>query len=115
MSEEFNGKTFALTQTLRMNGFITETDYLGRNLKGNFKQADRLLASFLILVGEDEEKEHIYTIKNNQTKEEYQVDQDYIVMFLDEKLQELESSCDDHCQCGHHECHCKEGGCHHHE
>lgn len=115
MSEEFTGKTFALTQTLRMNGFITETDYLGRNLKGNFKQADRLLASFLILVGEDEEKEHIYTIKNNQTKEEYQVDQDYIVMFLDEKLQELESSCDDHCQCVHHECHCKEGGCHHHE
>ena len=115
MSEETRTEAFCLTQTLRMNGFVAETDYLNRTLKGNFKQADRLGAKFVVLLGEDEQKEHIYTIKNNQTKEEYKIDQDYIVMFLDEKLEEIEVENSEHtCQHGH-ECHCHEGGCQHHE
>ena len=92
MDESLRKEAFHLTQTLRMNGFTIETDYLNRNLKGNFKQADRLGAKFIVLIGEDEQKEHIYTIKNNDTKEEYKIDQDYIVMFLDEKLEETENT-----------------------
>ncbi len=34
--------SIGLTQSLRMSGFIVEEDYLSRNMKGNFKQADRL-------------------------------------------------------------------------
>ena len=115
MDESLRKEAFRLTQTLRMNGFTIETDYLNRNLKGNFKQADRLGAKFIVLIGEDEQKEHIYTIKNNDTKEEYKIDQDYIVMFLDEKLEETELEDNDHCCHGGHECHCHEGGCKHHE
>ena len=115
MDESLRKEAFHLTQTLRMNGFTIETDYLNRNLKGNFKQADRLGAKFIVLIGEDEQKEHIYTIKNNDTKEEYKIDQDYIVMFLDEKLEETELEDNDHCCHGGHECHCHEGGCKHHE
>lgn len=115
MDESLRKEAFCLTQTLRMNGFTIETDYLNRNLKGNFKQADRLGAKFIVLIGEDEQKEHIYTIKNNDTKEEYKIDQDYIVMFLDEKLEETELEDNDHCCHGGHECHCHEGGCKHHE
>lgn len=115
MSEEAKTEAFCLTQTLRMNGFTVETDYLDRTLKGNFKQADRLGARFIVLLGEDEQKEHIYTIKNNQTKEEYKIDQDYIVMFLDEKLEEIDTENSEH-TCNHdHVCHCHEGGCQHHE
>lgn len=115
MDESLRKEAFRLTQTLRMNGFTIETDYLNRNLKGNFKQADRLGAKFIVLIGEDEQKEHIYTIKHNDTKEEYKIDQDYIVMFLDEKLEETELEDNDHCCHGGHECHCHEGGCKHHE
>ena len=115
MSTETKTEAFCLTQTLRMNGFTAETDYLDRTLKGNFKQADRLEAKFIVLLGEDEQKEHIYTIKNNQTKEEYKIDQDYIVMFLDEKLEEIDMGNSEH-TCNHdHTCHCHEGGCQHHE
>ena len=115
MSTEAKTEAFCLTQTLRMNGFTVETDYLDRTLKGNFKQADRLEARFIVLLGEDEQKEHIYTIKNNQTKEEYKIDQDYIVMFLDEKLEEIDIENKEH-TCNHdHTCHCHEGGCQHHE
>ena len=114
LSEHEKTDAFQLTQTLRMNGFTVETDYLNRNLKGNFKQADRLNTKFVILIGENEMKDHIYTIKNNQTKEEYQIDQDYIVMFLDEKLEETVLEEEHSCCHGDHHCdgknHCQ---CHH--
>lgn len=35
-----------LAQELRMAGFIVETEYTGRSLKGQFKQADRLNSKF---------------------------------------------------------------------
>ena len=38
-----------LTQNLRLNGFVTETDYLNKGLKGEFKSADRLNAKYLII------------------------------------------------------------------
>ena len=37
-----------LAQELRMAGFIVETEYTGRSLKGQFKQADRLNSKFLV-------------------------------------------------------------------
>ncbi|MBS7020668.1 MAG: histidine--tRNA ligase [Firmicutes bacterium] len=124
LEETAKEKAFALTQTLRMNGFTIEMDYMNRNLKGNFKQADRLDAKFVILIGEEEMKQQILTIKNNQTKEEFKIDEDYVVIFLDEKLEEMGmgelETCGDDCCCGHHDheeghvCHCNhEGGCHH--
>ena len=39
-----------LAQELRMAGFIVDTEYTGRALKGQFKQADRLNAKYLSLI-----------------------------------------------------------------
>lgn len=123
--EEAKEKAFALTSILRMNGFTTEMDYMNRNLKGNFKQADRLDTKFVIFIGEDEMKDGILTMKNNKTKEEFKIDEDYVVIFLDEKLEEIDNDeieescgCGEHCCAHHHEeehhCSCNhEGGCHH--
>jgi histidyl-tRNA synthetase len=49
-------------------------DYMDRNIKSNFKQADRLNASYVIIVGEDEVKNSKLTIKNNKTQEQEIVD-----------------------------------------
>ena len=54
-----------------------------RNLKSNFKQADRLNAKYIIIVGEDEIKSNTLTLKNNKTKEEYKIKLDDLVEFLD--------------------------------
>lgn len=104
MTEQEKGYCLYTTQVLRMNGFKVEMDYMNRALKGNFKQADRLKAKFVILVGENEINDNFLTIKNNETKEEFQVDTEYLVNFLDEKLQdfEMEECCHDH------DCHCHE-------
>ncbi len=80
--------TVGLTQFLRLNGFKTDTDYLNRGLKANFKQADRLNSKFLILIGLDEINNGELTVKDNITKEEYKISQDDIVDFLDVRLDE---------------------------
>lgn len=77
-----------LTQELRDNLFITEFDHMNRSLKSNFKQSERLNAKFVIIIGNDEIEKGIVTIKNNKTKEEYQIEEDYILNFLEEKVSE---------------------------
>ena len=86
MSEKEKIEAFKLLQNLRLNGFNCDMDYMNRNLKSNFKQSERLNAKFVIIIGEDELKNDILTIKNNITKEEYKIDSCYIINFLDEKL-----------------------------
>ena len=88
LSENETKYSMNLVNDLRLNGFCTDMDYLGRNLKSNFKQADRLNSKYVILIGEEEEKTNILTIKNNKTKEEYKVSKEELIDFLDEKLGE---------------------------
>ena len=78
--------TLPLVQLLRLNGFSVDTDYLNKNLKSNFKQADRLNAHFVIIVGTDEIEKNELTIKNNETHEEYKVKLDEIIEFLDKNI-----------------------------
>ena len=84
--------SFALCQDLRLNGFSIDIDYMNRKVQANFKQADRLKAKYIIIIGEDEVKNNILKIKNNKTKEEYKVNTLDIIDFLDEKLE----NCDCH-------------------
>lgn len=86
LSDEVKEYGFQLLQTLRMNGFNADIDYMGRNLKSNFKQADRYNAKYVVVIGEDEVKSQVLTIKNNETKEEYKVNEEEIIDFLDEKI-----------------------------
>lgn len=86
---------FGLSNALRLSGFNVEIDALNRSMKSNFKQADRLRAHFVLIIGENERNDNILTLKNNHTKEEYKVTIDTLIDFLDEHL--------NHCECG--DCH----------
>lgn len=88
MSENEKKQAYHLCSSLRMNGFKTDIDYMNRNIKSNFKQADRLNTKYVILVGEDEVKTNVLTIKDNNTKEEYKIEVDKLIDFLDEKIEE---------------------------
>lgn len=103
-----------LTQELRLAGFIVETEYTGRNLKGQFKQADRLGAKFLAILNSEDLNNNEVKIKNNKTKEEEVISLDVLIYYLDEKLNCDEEGYEDECSCGgecQHECSCHE--CHH--
>lgn len=86
MGEEAKIKSLSLTNTLRLNGFDVEMDYNDRNLKSNFKYADKLGVKYIIIVGEEEIDSRILTIKNNYTKDEYKVGVEDLIEFFDEKL-----------------------------
>ena len=77
-----------LVNTLRMNGFKTDIDLMNRNIKSNFKQADRIGTKYIIIIGEEEINSNILTIKDNNTKKEYKINLENIIEFLDEKIEE---------------------------
>lgn len=79
-----------LVNMIRMNGFSADIDYMSRNIKGNFKQADRLKPKYIIIIGEDEINNKILTVKNNVSKEEFKVKDDDLIDFLDDKIEDID-------------------------
>ena len=86
MNDEAKGYSSYILNNIRMNGFSCDIDYMSRNIKSNFRQADRLKAKYVIIVGEDEMKTKQLTIKNNNTKEEFKVSEEDIIEFFDEMI-----------------------------
>mgnify|MGYP001118918926 CR=1 FL=1 len=64
---------FSLAQSLRDGGMATELDHQSRSLKSQFKQADRLGARIVVVVGPDELSEGEVTLRDMTTKEEKRV------------------------------------------
>lgn len=111
-----------LSQELRLAGFIVDTEYTGRGLKGQFKQADRLNAKFTCVLNSEDLNNNEVKIKNNITKEEEIISLDVLIYYLDEKINAMEDDgeeydmTDNGCCCGtHSEGHECCGHCHHEE
>ena len=99
-----------LAQELRLAGFVVDTEYTSRALKGQFKQADRLKAKFTCVLNSEDLDNNEVKIKNNMTKEEEIISLDVLIYYLDEKLSSIDDECD--C-CDEGECHCDDGcSCH---
>ena len=111
VSETEKNYASTLVQSLRMSGFRVETEYTGRSLKAQFKQADRLGAKYLIILNDEDLKHNELKIKNNKTKEEVTIGLDYLLYYLDEVLLEDEIEYKEEyiekCTCGD-ECNCTE-------
>ena len=98
-----------LAQELRMAGFIVDTEYTGRGLKGQFKQADRLNAKFTCVLNSEDLNNNEVTIKNNHTKEEETISLDVLIYYLDEHLLEEDDDLEEECHCHqeNHKCNCE--------
>ena len=116
VNEEEKKYALYLAQELRVAGFVVDTEYNGRGLKGQFKQADRLNAKFICVLNSEDLNNNEVKIKNNKTKEEELISLDALLYYLDEKISTMDDdSCDCGCGCG--ECdgdcdHDEEDGCH---
>lgn len=122
VNEEEKKYALYLAQELRVAGFIVDTEYTGRGLKGQFKQADRLKAKFTCVLNSEDLNNNEVKIKNNKTKEEEIISLDALLYYLDEKTSAMDdedgcnccggscsSECDGDCDCDDG-CGC--GGCH---
>lgn len=92
VSESEKEYAISLTQYLRMNNYKAEMEYMGRGLKGQFKQADRLNSKYLIILNDEDLQNDVVKIKNNETKEETEVGIDYIIYFFEEQATKEEYS-----------------------
>ena len=83
-------KDFALNvlQILRSNAYTSEIDYYGRSLKSQFKSSERKNARFVIIIGEDEVKNNVVTLKDTLTKAQESVKVDELVERLDQLLED---------------------------
>ena len=82
---DLRGEVFALTHELRAAGIRTEADYQGRSLKSQFKQADKLGAGLILVIGGDELAAGKVKVRNMVTHEEQLLDRDKVVATLLER------------------------------
>lgn len=99
-----------LSQELRLAGFIVDTEYTGRALKGQFKQADRLNAKFTCVLNSEDLNNNEIKIKNNETKTEEIISLDVLIYYLDEQISALEAD-ENECGCGTNHCHDEKHEC----
>ena len=97
-----------LTQELRLAGFVVDTEYTGRGLKAQFKQADRLNAKFIAVLNSEDLNNNEIKIKNNKTKDDELISLDALIYYLDEQLNtmDIDDGCDCGCENDEHDCEC---------
>lgn len=79
MGEEAKIFGLKLLRDLRKKGVKAEMDTLSRNIKGQFKYADRLNAQYTVVIGENELAEGIVSIKEMAKSEQRQVKLDNLI------------------------------------
>jgi len=62
-----------LAQVLREEGYPVYLDYQGKNLKKQFKKADRVAAAFTLVLAEDEIKSGSVSVKNMASQEQIKI------------------------------------------
>lgn len=70
LGEKARQRAFELTRLLRTEGFFAETDLMGRSLKAQMKYADKLGASYTLVIGDNELLEGVGRLKNMKTGEQ---------------------------------------------
>src|SRR5690625_3396375 len=84
--EEVTSEAVKITQTLRENNIQVDKDYQRRKPKGQFKEADRVKAKYVLILGEDELEKGVITVREMVTGNQEEVEIDDLVNYLTEKL-----------------------------
>jgi len=71
-----------LLNTLRRGGIASDTDYEDKSLKGALRRANDLSARLVLIIGEDEIKKNVVTLKDMVSGEQQEVKQDELVNYV---------------------------------
>lgn len=74
-----------LLQQLRNAGFKVDKDYNGRKIKAQFKAANRLHAKYALIIGEDELKDNLVTLRSMETGEQEDISMEDVLTVLKAK------------------------------
>lgn len=82
VNDEEKIKANIITQDLRLNNIICETNVMSKSLKAQFKEADNMNAKNLIILNSEDLSKGLITVKDNVTKEEVKVPEDEIIDYI---------------------------------
>ena len=82
VNDEEKIKANIITQDLRLNNIICETNIMGKSLKAQFKEADNMNTKNLIILNSEDLSKGLITVKDNVTKEEVKVPEDEIIDYI---------------------------------
>jgi histidyl-tRNA synthetase len=85
MGEKETIKAFELTNKLRSEGIIAETDHMGRGIKAQFKYADKIGAKMVAVLGSNELENGEIKVKNMLDGKEENVKFENLVSYVKEK------------------------------
>jgi histidyl-tRNA synthetase len=96
-----------LVSRLRAAGYSAEFDLMKKSLKAQMKYADKIGASFVIVLGDDEIASGEVTVKDMKGETSFKVALDGFLENLENALDELyheegECGCGENCGCSHH-------------
>ncbi|NLK71600.1 MAG: histidine--tRNA ligase [Clostridiales bacterium] len=86
LGEESKKAGIKILKELRCNGIKGQMDLLGRNLKSQFKYADKLNAAYCIVVGEEELKENAVLLKDMRSSEQEKIELSEIIDVIKKRL-----------------------------
>lgn len=87
MGDKAKNEASRLAYELRKNGIQVDQDYLGKKVKGQFKNADRMGAKMVLVLGEDELAKNVINVKNMESGDQQEVRLDELIPHLNERLQ----------------------------
>lgn len=74
LGDQANEFAYSLVNQLRKRGLRVAMDYEGRSLKSQMKQADKVNASFVLIIGDDELENRAGLLRNMVTQEQQSVE-----------------------------------------
>lgn len=78
-------ESIKLLDNLRKSGIMSDTDYENRSLKGTMRKANDLKARFVLIIGEDELKKGVVTLKDMILGEQREINQGDLIAELKNK------------------------------
>jgi histidyl-tRNA synthetase len=86
LGEEAIARAFVLVREMRRRNVVAEMDRTNRSLKAQMRSADRVNASFAIIIGSDELNKGKALVRNMRTKEQQELRFDELCSVMAEKV-----------------------------
>lgn len=86
LGEDARKRSLKLLDNLRKSGVAADTDYENKSLKGAMRRANDLGARFALIIGEDELRKNVVTLKDMTSGEQTKIRQDNLIEELKNKI-----------------------------
>lgn len=88
IGDQAQAAAFTLLRDLRHAGFTADMDFMGRSLKAQMKLANKYLARFAVIIGDDEVQTGSANLKDMATGEQQQISMDDLLNKLDTEVKD---------------------------